>query len=296
MKYTNENHPDKEMLAAGLVFEKSFMSVNLEQQIRHCDHYEIVDYFQKWLPDHQPILEAGCGSGRWVAWFTKNGWKATGLDWSANLCERARRAIPGARFEVGDMRDMPFDDEEFGVIVSLGAIEHSPEGPMRSLKEYHRVLRPGGIAIITVPYLGPVRKLMRFISKPKVIVKQSRLVRNILGKKTGACSIYEAKKQTIAQYTADFVMTEKGWDFFQYHFTKTQMRAFLADARFEILEEFVEFIDEGILHNFGRIAGTFDFKQGKVLLSWTGRMLRKVCPGSSTGHMLCYIVQKQESQ
>jgi len=292
MKYTNENHSDKEMTAAGLVFEKSFLSVSLEQQIQHCDQYEIVDLFKKFLPGHQPILEAGCGSGRWVAWFTKNGWEATGLDWSANLCERARRAIPGVRFEVGDMRNMPFGNEEFGAIVSLGAIEHSSEGPMRSLKEYHRVLRAGGIAIITVPYLGPVRKLMRLIGKPKVIVKQSRLIRNILGKKTGACSIHEAKKETIAQYAADFVMTEKGWEFFQYHFTKRQMRAFFVDAKFEILDEFVEFIDEGILHNFGSIAGTFDYKQGKVLLSRTGRTLRKVCPGSSTGHMLCYILMK----
>lgn len=156
MKYTNENHSDKEMTAAGLVFEKSFLSVSLEQQIQHCDQYEIVDLFKKFLPGHQPILEAGCGSGRWVAWFTK-----------------------------------------------------------------------------------------------------------------------------------------KGWEFYQYHFTKRQMRAFFVDAKFEILDEFVKFIDEGILHNFGSIAGTFDYKQGKVLLSRTGRILRKVCPGSPTGHMLCYILMER---
>jgi SAM-dependent methyltransferase len=140
--------------AAGTAVEEQFMAHGLEKQVSHCDHYERANYFTKFLPEHQPILEAGCGSGRWVAWFVKNGWSAAGLDWSETLCDRARRAIPGARFEVGDMRDMPFDDGEFGAIVSLGAVDHTPEGPMGSLKEYYRVLRQGGIAIISVPYLA----------------------------------------------------------------------------------------------------------------------------------------------
>lgn len=50
--------------AAGRAFETGFMQRSLEQQIAHCDHYELADYFRKWLPDYQPILEAGCGSGR----------------------------------------------------------------------------------------------------------------------------------------------------------------------------------------------------------------------------------------
>lgn len=297
MKKINENHDednsDKQMPAAGLVFEKSFMSADLEQLIGHCDHYELVDCFKKWLPSHQPILEAGSGSGRWVGWFTKRGWQAAGLDWSTTLCERARLAIPEARFEVGDMREMPFDSGEFGAIVSLGAIEHSPEGPMRSLKEYYRVLRPGGIAIITVPYLGPVRKLMRFIGRPKMFVKKNKLLRILFGKNTGSRSFHDAQKEIIAHYSADYLMSENGWEFFQYLFTKPQMCAFLAEANFEIIEEFVEFTEEGILHNFGRIAGVFDFEKGKASLSWAGRILRKTLPASSTGHMLCYIVMKK---
>lgn len=291
-KNPNEDNSDKQMPAAGLVFEKSFMSADLEQLIGHCDHYELVDFFKKWLPTHQPILEAGSGSGRWVGWFTKRGWQAVGLDWSTTLCERARLAIPEARFEVGDMREMPFDSGEFGAIVSLGAIEHSPEGPLRSLNEYYRVLKSGGIAIITVPYLGSVRRWVRFMGSLKATAKQNKLIRTIFGKVTGARSINEAKKEILAGYSADFMMTEHGVEFYQYVLTKPQMRAFLNCAKLEIIEEFVEFWDEGILHNFGRISGRYNEELGAVQFSAIGKLLRKLIPLDATGHMLCYIVIK----
>lgn len=215
---------DVEMSAAAAVFEQSFMAHNLEDQIRHCDHYELVDYFKKWLPDHQPILEAGCGSGRWVAWFVKNGWQSAGLDWSEACCARARQLIPQARFIAGDMRDMPFADGEFGAVVSFGAVEHSADGPLRSLKEYRRILRSGGIAIITVPYLGPARRWSHLIGRPGLFIKQNSLIRTLLGKKNGTRSIRDARKETDRQYSAQFVMSERGWDFYQYHFTKPQMQ------------------------------------------------------------------------
>lgn len=280
---------------AGKLFEDSFMARDLNLQIEQCDQYELANYFRKWLPEHQPILEAGCGSGRWVAWFIKNGWTAAGLDWSEACCVRARRAIPEALFEVGDMRDMPFEDSEFGAIVSLGAVEHSPEGPMRSLKEYYRVLRPDGIAIITVPYLGPVRRTLRVLNTPKTAFTQNWRLRRLLGKRLGAVrTSAEARAATVRGYTADFVPTERGWEFYQYHFSKQQMRTFIQDAGLKIVEEFVEFGDEGILHNFGRMAGAFDYARGKVSFSPIGKLLRRSLPLDQMGHMLCYLVRKND--
>lgn len=91
------------------------------------------------------------------------------MDWSEALCARARAAIPNGRFEAGDMRSMPYEDNEFGSIVSLGAIEHTIEGPYDSLREYARVLRPDGIAIITVPSWSAVRKITRVFSLPRYL-------------------------------------------------------------------------------------------------------------------------------
>ena len=189
------------------------------------------------------------------------------------------------------MRDMPFEDGEFGAIVSLGAVEHSPEGPMRSLREYQRVLRPGGIAIITVPYLGPIRKALRTINAPITALKRSRWLRQLLGKPLVSQTSDQARKDSTGEvlrgYAADFIPAEHGWEFYQYHFSKGQMRAFIQDSGFEIIEEFVEFGDEGILHNFGQIVGVFDYDRAKVSFSGIGKVLRNALPLDLMGHMLC---------
>jgi len=266
----------KAIPAAGAAFEKGFMSRSLEIQVAHCDNYELAGYFRKWLPQHQPILEAGCASGRWVGWFVKNGWRASGLDWSEACCERARHAIPDARFVAGDMRNMPFDDSGFGAIVSLGAMEHSPEGPMQFLKEYHRVLRAGGIALITVPYLGLARRAKRLFRAPRTTLVRNSLLRRLLGKRVGSRTIRQARRETLPGYAADFINTERGWEFYQYNLSKPQMQAFLQDAGFEIIEEFVAIGDEGILHNFGRLSGVYDCDRAKVSFSLIGKVLRSV--------------------
>ena len=70
------------------------------------------------------------------------------------------------------------------------------------------------------------------------------------------------------------------------------MRQFLADAKFEVVEEFAAFGDEGILHNFGRLAGKWNEARCDVDLTLIGKLLRKIIPVSMMGHMLCFVVNK----
>ena len=267
-------------------FEKSFMGVDLSTQLKHCDHYELVSTFRKWLPKHQPILEAGSGSGRWVAWFAQQGWDATGLDWSETLCQRAREAFPGHRFTAGDIRQMPFDDGTFGAVVALGSIEHSPEGPESCLSECRRILRPGGIAVITVPFLGPVRGATRMARIPL------RNLRDKLNRRRSPRGLKQAWQGIRSTWHPDFQLNEDGWSFFQYNFSRHQMRRFLEASEFTILEEFVDFYEEGIYHNFGRAAGRYDYEYARVVFSPLGKVLFKWLPLSWCGHMLCYVVQR----
>jgi len=266
-------------------FEKSFISQPLSRQIALCEHYELADYFLKHLPAHQPILEAGCGSGRWVAWFVNHGLSATGLDWSLALCERARTEISGVRFIQGDMRQMPFQNEEFGSIVSLGAVEHSFEGPALALREYYRVLRPGGVAIITVPFVSPIR----FISKGT-----KELAKLLLAWFSPRLRAYQRYKTAHkGRWVTDYLLDDKGeWSFFQYQFRAPEMRTCLTDEGFVVVQEFVDFVDEGILHNFGSIAGKYDTEHGRVQFTIAGAVLRKLLPAQWVGHMLCYLVSK----
>lgn len=297
----NNNSAEKESVGENLIvpapskiFELGFMTHSLEQQIIHCDHYEMLDCFKKWLPNHQPVLEAGCGSGRWIVWFTKQGWEATGIDWSSSLRDRAKNAFPEIHFDTGDMRKMPYLDGQFGSLISLGAIEHSIEGPHQSLNEFHRVLKSDGIAIVTVPYLGLIRKLSRFMSSPVKLLKQSPIVRKIFHKPTGNISFPLAKRAILVGCSADFIMTDEGWEFFQYHFSKKQMRTFIKKTGFTILHEFVEFHDEGVLHNFGRVAGEYNYEKGRVTLTWLGKIIKTIIPRGLTGNMLCYVLMKKD--
>lgn len=277
------------------VFENSFLERSLELQISHCDHYELLPCFKKWLPNNQPILEAGCGSGRWVIWFVRQGWKAVGLDWSHNLISRARSQYPNAQFEVGDMRSMPFGDNQFGSIVSLGAIEHTVEGPRQSLREYFRVLRPGGVATITVPFLSAARKLSTITTRLTDRMKNINAIRRAYGKAAVDNRSFDViRRLALPGYSADYCIDDGSWAFYQYHFSRRQMRDFLRTSGFAIEEEFVDFGDEGVLHNFGSLAGRYDYEEACVTFTMIGKWIRKAIPLSQVGHMLCYVVRSNK--
>lgn len=261
-------------------FEESFLSVSLEQQIKNCDHYELSDYFMQYLYKYQPILEAGCGSGRWVGWFIKNNLRATGVDWSETLCNEAQKAIPEGEFIASDIADMPFENKTFCSIIALGSIEHTECGPLKILQEFNRVLHDDGIAIITVPYLSIVRIIRRF-------------VRCLLGKKDE--KYIKAPLLYSGKWAADYHYENENWSFFQYLFNKKQMRMLLKEAGFRIEAEFVDFKDEGIFHNFGHVTGEYNHNTGSVIFNNTGKLLKFLLPLRATGHMLCYKVKKVTS-
>lgn len=278
-------------------FEQGFLRIPFERQVAHCDHYELAPLFRRRLPGHQPVLEAGCGSGRWVAWMVNQGWQATGIDWSEALCRRARQSVPGGTFVAGDMRAMPFPDESFGSLLSLGAVEHDVEGPQAALKEYRRVLRPGGIAIITVPFVSPVRRVMRRVKE--LLRPCAYLVRAGLGLRPAVRimgNLRAARRAARPEWRPEFLREGERWSFFQYNFTTRQMRSLLDAAGFEIVEQFADFKDEGILHNFGPLAGAYDFQDSRVRFSPVGRLIRRMLPVRWVGYMLCCVVSKSAAK
>ena len=89
---------------------------------------------------------------RILQWAAANGARAFGIDLSAAVVGQARAAFGATplRAGVADVRRLPFVDDSFDAIYSMGTIEHFAESEA-AVVEMVRVLRPGGRLVLGVP-------------------------------------------------------------------------------------------------------------------------------------------------
>jgi ubiquinone/menaquinone biosynthesis C-methylase UbiE len=103
------------------------------------------------LPDRARILEVAPGPGYLAVEMARLGFDVTGVDLSATFVQlatdAARRAGVDARFLRGDAADLPLPDASVDLVVCQAAFKNFGR-PVAALDEMHRVLRPGGTAVI----------------------------------------------------------------------------------------------------------------------------------------------------
>jgi ubiquinone/menaquinone biosynthesis C-methylase UbiE len=96
------------------------------------------------------ILDAPCGYGRHAIPLAQAGFRVVGADRSQVLLDEARRR--GAEFELvqADYRELPFPGDRFDAVLNLfSALGYTgKEGDTQALREFHRVLRPGGRLVV----------------------------------------------------------------------------------------------------------------------------------------------------
>jgi len=99
------------------------------------------------------ILEVGCSNGRWLRWFKE---KYHCEVWGIDKEEVGIRDDMGlVKFAIGDALTMPYKNNLFDVVLSLGLIEHfTKKEKYQILREQNRVLRDGGYLICQAPLLS----------------------------------------------------------------------------------------------------------------------------------------------
>ena len=138
----------------------------------------------------EKVLEIGCGGGRCTVAMAQRGYLVQAIDSVAGMVdstqERVRQAgvSSSASVGLGDAHDLAFPDGAFRLVVALGVIPYL-HSPQKAFREMARVLRPGGVLLITAgnrwrlnevldPWLSPpmqpatraARAILRRFRKP----------------------------------------------------------------------------------------------------------------------------------
>lgn len=108
---------------------------------------------QRWLPPAPRVLDLGVGTGRTTAHLSRIAASYTGIDYAEAMVAAATKAFPGADLRVGDARDLSaFAFGAFDAVVfSYNGLDYlwPDEARSRCLGEIRRVLRPGGVLLLS---------------------------------------------------------------------------------------------------------------------------------------------------
>src|SRR3954469_7162486 len=103
------------------------------------------------------VLEIGCGLGTDGAQFARAGAEYTGIDLTEAAIDLARRRFSlfglQGEFRVSDAENLDFADASFDLVYSHGVLHHTPD-IAAAVHEIHRVLKPGGRAVVMLYHRG----------------------------------------------------------------------------------------------------------------------------------------------
>jgi ubiquinone/menaquinone biosynthesis C-methylase UbiE len=143
---------------------------------------QVLELFDK---ERGRYLDAGCGTGDFIPALLERGGEVFAVDVAAEMIRQAQARLSpfedAARIHlsVADVTNLDFPENYFDAVIGVGLIEYlSDDEP--ALEELYRVLKPGGILIVTVPnFASP------FMAYEVLTAQARRLRRRVLARAKG---------------------------------------------------------------------------------------------------------------
>jgi ubiquinone/menaquinone biosynthesis C-methylase UbiE len=133
------------------------------------------------IPRREKVFEIGCGSGRCTVALAQRGYLVHALDSVAGMVDSTQERVgqAGVRSSVsvglGDAHKVTFPDRSFGLVLAIGVIPYL-HSPQEAFREMARVLRPGGVLLVTAgnrwrlnevldPWLSPLMRPAKRVAR-----------------------------------------------------------------------------------------------------------------------------------
>jgi SAM-dependent methyltransferase len=229
-------------------------SPEIYQAAERGDLGKFHDIFTSYLPRKGRILEAGCGPGKYLLALWVLGYEVEGVEWGPETVRVVRGLYPDLPIRLGDVTSLEVPDGYYGGYISIGVVEHRREGPEPFLQEAYRVLRPGGVALISVPHFHPLRRLKAWLR------------------------LYRGRTD--------------GLEFYQYAFTTGEFISLLQKAGFKVVDRMVYSGFKGVKDEIPLLRRMFKWRgigwrlyRRLYFSEWAARNL---------GHMVLFVCRKTQ--
>ncbi len=115
---------------------------------------------KKRLEQDGMYLDAGCGIGGWVLFLNESGYKTEGIDPNSGAIRAMAEYDPDLSLKIASTSAIPYKNEQFDGVLSIGSLEYSEGEVEASLREIHRVTKSGGFVCLEVPLANTLRRLL----------------------------------------------------------------------------------------------------------------------------------------